>query len=131
MSLAALTRADTAEEHRRDFYLYLDEFQSFTTVEFAEMLSGLRKYRLNLTLAHQYLSQLDPKVRDGILGNIGTLICFRIGVIDAELLAQEFFPRFSRIELVNLPNYHIYLKLMINGQVSEPFSAQTLPPKAH
>lgn len=128
LALAALTRADTPEEARRDFYLYLDEFQSFTTVEFAGMLSGLRKYHLNLTLAHQYLSQLDPQVRDGILGNVGTLICFRIGMIDAEIFAQEFYPRFSKTDLVSLPNYHIYLKLMVNGQISEPFSAKTLPP---
>jgi Type IV secretion-system coupling protein DNA-binding domain len=128
IGLAAIRRADTPEESRRDFYLYLDEFHTFTTLSLAGMLSELRKYRLNLILAHQYLSQLDVQVRDAILGNVGTIIAFRIGLPDAELLESEFFPDFRATDLINLPNYHIYLKLMIDGRVSSPFSAVTVPP---
>ena len=127
IGLTAIRRADMPEESRRDFYLYLDEFHTFTTLSLAGMLSELRKYRLNLILAHQYLSQLEPKVRDAILGNVGTIIAFRIGLPDAELLESEFFPDFRATDLINLPNYHIYLKLMIDGRVSSPFSARTLP----
>lgn len=129
IGLAALRRADTPEELRRDFHLYLDEFNTFTTLSLAGMLSELRKYRLNLVLAHQYLSQLDLQVRDAILGNIGTVIAFRIGLPDAELLESEFFPDFNATDLINLPNYHIYLKLMIDGRISTPFSARTFPPE--
>ena len=130
IGLTGLRRADTAEDARRDFYLYLDEFHTFTTLSLAGMLSELRKYRLNLILAHQYLSQLDSKVRDAILGNVGTIIAFRIGLPDAELLEGEFFPDFRATDLINLPNYHIYLKLMIDGRVSHPFSAKTLLPSS-
>ncbi|MDQ3816390.1 MAG: type IV secretion system DNA-binding domain-containing protein [Acidobacteriota bacterium] len=129
MSLAALSRSNVPESERRDFYFYLDEFQIFTTTELAGMLSSLRKYRLNLVLAHQYLSQLTPEVRDGILGNVGTIIAFRVGLMDAELLAQEFYPQFSMNDLLNLANYSVCLRLMIDGRVSESFSAETLPPR--
>jgi hypothetical protein len=128
LGLAALSRADSPEEKRRDFYLYLDEFHNFTTLSLAGMLSELRKYRLNLILAHQYLSQLDERLLAAILGNVGTVISFRIGPTDAEIMAQEFSPEFSATDLVNLPNYHVYLKLMIDGRVSSPFSAVTFPP---
>ncbi len=128
--LAALSRANVPETARIDFYCYLDEFHSFTNNTLAQMLSELRKYRLNLILAHQYLSQLEPQVKEAILGNIGTLIAFRIGPIDAEVLAQEFTPYLRETDLVNLPNHHIYLKLMIDGKISTPFSAATvLPPQ--
>ncbi|MGB8509848.1 MAG: type IV secretion system DNA-binding domain-containing protein [Pyrinomonadaceae bacterium] len=130
MGLAALRRADTPEEMRRDFYLYLDEFHTFTTLSLAGMLSELRKYRLNLIIAHQYLSQIDEQVRDAVLGNVGTIIAFRVGLTDAELLEGEFFPDFRATDLVNLPSHHIYVKLMIDGAVSRPFSARTLPPDA-
>jgi hypothetical protein len=128
IGLAALSRADQPEDERCDFYLYLDEFHSFTTLSLAGMLSELRKYRLNLILAHQYLAQLDERLLAAILGNAGTIISFRIGPQDAETVAQEFAPEFSATDLVSLPNYHIYLKLMIDGRVSNPFSAVTLPP---
>ncbi|HJQ31045.1 MAG TPA: type IV secretion system DNA-binding domain-containing protein [Pyrinomonadaceae bacterium] len=128
MGLAALSRADSPEEKRRDFYLYLDEFHNFTTLALVGMLSELRKYRLNLILAHQYLAQLDERLLAAILGNVGTVISFRIGPTDAETIAQEFFPEFSTADLLNLPNYNVYLKLMIDGRVSSPFSAETLPP---
>ncbi len=126
IGLAAVSRADVPEEKRRDFYLYLDEFQTFTTLSLANMLSELRKYRVGMILAHQYLSQLDLQVRDAILGNVGTIIAFRVGLADAEILEKEFSPEFSALDLVGLPNYHIYLRLMVDGVVSKAFSARTL-----
>jgi type IV secretory pathway TraG/TraD family ATPase VirD4 len=128
LGLAALSRANQPEEMRRDFYLYLDEFHNFTTLSLVGMLSELRKYRLNLVLAHQYMAQLDERLLAAILGNVGTIISFRIGPSDTEIIAQEFAPEFSQTDLVNLPNYHIYLKMMIDGRVSSPFSARTLRP---
>jgi len=125
LGLRALSRANVPEDKRRDFYLYLDEFPSYTTQSLVTMLSELRKYRLNLILAHQFLSQLDLQVRDAILGNVGTLMSFRLGLQDAELMAKEFYPDVSASDLVNLPNYNFYLKLMIDGAVSKPFSAET------
>jgi type IV secretory pathway TraG/TraD family ATPase VirD4 len=122
----ALRRADMPEADRRDFHLYLDEFQTFSTGSLANMLSELRKYRLNLVLAHQFLGQLDPLIRDAILGNAGTVIAFRLGAVDAEVMEKEFYPEFSATDLVNLPNHHIYLKLMVDGVVTKPFSAMTL-----
>ncbi len=126
--LAALSRADIPETERRDYALYLDEFHNFTTQSLIFMLSELRKYRLSLVLAHQYLTQLEPNIRDAILGNVGTTIVFRIGAIDAETIAMEFAPEFKITDFTNLPNYHIYLKMMIDGKISRPFSAMTLPP---
>jgi hypothetical protein len=127
IGLAGLGRADIPEHERRDFFCYLDEFHLFTTQGLANMLSELRKYRVGLVLAHQYLSQLDLAVRDAVLGNVGTTICFRVGLADAEVLSNEFFPEVSSLDLLNLPNYHIYLRLMVDGVVSRPFSAVTLP----
>ena len=126
MSLAALSRADVPEDARRDFYLYLDEFQNFTTLSFASMLSELRKYRVNLILAHQYLAQLDILIKSAILGNAGTIISFRLGMEDAEILAKEFYPIFAPVDLVSLPNHQIYLRLMVDGMASLPFSADTV-----
>src|SRR2546427_706420 len=129
MGLAALSRTDVPEKSRRDFYVYLDEFQSFTTLSLANMLSELRKYRVGMILAPQYLSPLDLQVRDAILGNVGTILAFRLGLGDAEILAQEFYPIFAAADLVSLPNYQVYLKLMIDGRPSVPFSAATLRPE--
>lgn len=126
--VAALSRAEVAEEERRDFYLYVDEVQTFATLSLAEILQEARKYRLNLILAHQYLDQLDEEIQLALLGNVGTLITFRVGVRDAEVLAKEFFPQFAVEDLVSLPRYQIYLRLMIDGVVSRGFSALTLPP---
>ena len=123
---AALSRADQPEDRRRDFYLYLDEFQNFTTLSLANMLSELRKYRLNMVLAHQYLGQLEPEVREAILGNVGSIISFRVGPEDARLLAKYFQPKFTDADLMILDNYSIYLRLMIDGAVSKPFSAVTM-----
>lgn len=126
LGLAGLSRANVPEDARRDFFVYLDEFHTFTTLAFASMLSELRKYGVGMILAHQYVSQVDPKVRDAVLGNVGTIISFRLGAEDAQTLAKEFEPEVSALDLTTLPNYHIYLKLMVKGSVSRPFSAQTL-----
>ncbi|MDI6883378.1 MAG: type IV secretion system DNA-binding domain-containing protein [Patescibacteria group bacterium] len=132
IQLAAMERVRIPEEQRRDFYLYVDEFQNFATESFTNILSEARKYHLNLVIAHQYIGQLitqtTTEVRDAVFGNVGTLICFRIGAADAEFLEREFEPEFTVQDLVNLPNFNIYLKLMIDGITSRPFSAQTLPP---
>jgi hypothetical protein len=126
IGLAGLSRTEVPESERRDFYLYLDEFQNFTTLSLANMMSELRKYRVNLILAHQYLLQLDLQVRDAILGNAGTIISFRLGLADAEILSKEFWPEFSAEDLIRLPNYSVYTKLMVNGAVTRPFSAETI-----
>lgn len=132
LQLAAMSRTDIEEKERKDFYLYVDEFQNFATESFATILSEARKYRLNLIVGHQYIAQLEQdkstKVRDAIFGNVGTIAVFRIGAADAEYLETEFEPTFTPNDLVNLPKYHIILKLMINGVASEPFSAVTLSP---
>ena len=126
LGLAGLSRSDVHEEERRDFYLYIDEFQTFATMSFASMLSELRKYRVNLILTNQYLGQLELAVRDAVLGNVGTLVSFRVGPADAAILGEEFAPEFSGSDLMSLPNFHIYLRLMIDGVVSKPFSARTI-----
>jgi hypothetical protein len=126
IGLAGLARADQPEAARRDFHLYLDECHLFATVSLATMLAELRKYRVALVLANQYLGQLEPAVRDALFGNAGTLISFRIGAEDAAALAREMAPAFSADDFVALPNHHIYLRLMIDAQVSRPFSATTI-----
>ncbi len=130
IQLAAMGRVDIPEETRNDFYLYVDEFQNFATESFANILSEARKYHLNLILANQYVEQIDEKVRNAIFGNAGTLVAFRVGAMDAEFLEKEFEPVFMLNDLVNLPKYHIYLKLMIDGISGDAFSAVTLPPIA-
>jgi CxxC-x17-CxxC domain-containing protein len=132
IQLSAMERVRVPEDERVDFYLYVDEFQNFATDSFAGILSEARKYRLNLILAHQYVGQLvtdtSTKVRDAIFGNAGTMVVFRVGAADAEFLEPEFEPEFMIQDIVNLPNYNIYLKLMVDGIASRPFSATTLPP---
>ncbi|MCK5061875.1 type IV secretion system DNA-binding domain-containing protein [Candidatus Parcubacteria bacterium] len=128
IQLAAMSRVDIPKEERKDFYLYIDEFQNFTTDSFANILSEARKYRLNLTLAHQYIEQLGDTVKNAVFGNVGTMALFRVGAADAEELEPEFAPTFTQEDIVNLPKYEIYIKLMINGIASDPFSARGLPP---
>jgi len=134
IQLAAMERVRIPEDERKDFYLYVDEFQNFVTDSFASILSEARKYRLNLTVAHQYTAQLvsdkSSAVRDAVFGNVGTMIVFRCGADDADFLEKEFDPEFTPQDIVNLPNYKIYLKLMVDGITSRPFSAKTLPPMA-
>ena len=123
IGLAAFSRADRLPEQRRPFFLYVDEFQNFTTLMFANMMSELRKYGVGLTIANQYFHQLEPDIRHAVLGNAGTLVSFRVGPEDASILAKEFQPKFDTADLLNLPNHSIYLKLMIDGMPSLPFSA--------
>ena len=127
LGLAGYSRADAPPQSRRDFFIYIDEFQSFTTLAVANMLSEMRKYRIGFTVAHQYLHQLEPDVRHAVLGNAGTIISFRIGAEDAPYLARELNEVFDETDLLQLPNYCIYLKLMIDGTPSVPFSAATVP----
>jgi len=132
LQLAAMSRVDVPESDRKDFYLYVDEFQNFATDSFANILSEARKYRLSLILAHQYIRQLitneSTKVKDAVFGNVGTMISFRVGAEDAEFLEKEFFPEFNAQDFVNLSFANIYIKLTIDGVTSRPFSALTLPP---
>jgi hypothetical protein len=126
IGLAAFSRADSDPSSRRSFFLYLDEFQNFTTLMIANMMSELRKYGAGLVLAHQYMHQLEPDIRHPVLGNAGTIISFRVGPEDAAILVKEFQPKFDVPDLLNLPNRHIYLKLMIDGAPSHAFSAEGL-----
>lgn len=126
LASAAFSRVDTPEEERRPFMVYLDEFHNFTTLSLVNMFSELRKFKVGMTLAHQYLHQLDDKIKRAVLGNVGTIISFRIGTEDASVLAKEMYPDFALEDLINLANYHINLKLMIDGRPSRPFSATTL-----
>lgn len=128
IQLSAMGRADTPEEQRRDFYLYVDEFQNFATDSFAVILSEARKYRLNLIIAHQYIAQMSEVVASAVFGNVGTIVAFRVGASDAGALAREFEPVFNANDLVNLDNYHVYLKMAIDARTAAPFSAVTLPP---
>ncbi|MDO8435997.1 MAG: type IV secretion system DNA-binding domain-containing protein [bacterium] len=128
LQLAAMSRVDIPEEKRKDFFLYVDEFQNFATISFVNVLSEARKYRLSLILGHQYITQMEEEVRDAVFGNVGTLVSFRIGADDAEFLEREYSPDFIAADFVNLKKYNIYVKLMIDGLASRPFSAETLSP---
>lgn len=121
IQVAAFSRADLPEDQRRDFYLYVDEFQNFTTDTFRTILSEARKYRLNLNVTNQYIAQLTETVRDAVIGNAGTLISYRIGAGDAEFLVKEF-PGVSIDDMTNLDAFNTYVKLLIEGTPSKPFS---------
>lgn len=125
IQMAAMSRADIPEEQRKDFYLYVDEFQNFATDSFASILSEARKYHLNLIMANQYIGQLPEDIRDAAFGNIGTIIAFTLGVDDAEYLAKKFDPVFSAKDLVNIARYNAYTTLLIDGTESRPFNIQT------
>ncbi|MCS7201013.1 MAG: type IV secretion system DNA-binding domain-containing protein [Patescibacteria group bacterium] len=127
--LASMSRVNIPEEERKPFFLYIDEFQNFSTESFANILSEARKYRLSLILAHQYLDQVPESIIKAIFGNVGTFIIFRIGPLDAEIFVKELGNTVNVEDLINLPSYHIYIKLLIDGQASYPFSAITLPPQ--
>jgi len=129
--LAAMSRADADPKELKklpNFYLYVDEFQSFANKSFADILSEARKYKLSLNITHQYIEQMAEEVRAAVFGNVGTMITFRVGSYDAEILEKEFAPVFTMEDIVNLGFVQIYLKLMIDGVASQPFSATTLPP---
>lgn len=131
LGLAAFSRADQPENQRIPHHLFADEFQNFSTLSIVNMASELRKYALSLTLANQYLSQLKPDILSAVLGNVGSLISFRVGAEDSYTLAKQFAPAITESDLQNLPNHNIYLKLMIDGTPSKPFSAITLPSTLH
>jgi hypothetical protein len=126
--LAAMSRSDIPESKRRDFHLYVDEFQSFATDSFVSILSEARKYRLCLTLSHQYTDQVRPEIRDAVFGNVGSLVAFRVGQRDAELLEREFGEAYPARRFVELHNHEICVKLLQSGEHGDPFVARTLPP---
>jgi hypothetical protein len=126
--LAAMARTDQPEHERRNFYLFIDEFQNFSTDSFAAILAEARKYRLCLTLSHQYIDQLSLPVRQAVLGNAGTLVAFRIGYTDAEVLEKEFGRAFLAEQFVELDRYEVLVKLLVDGVTTEPFRGKTLPP---
>ena len=138
LQMGAMSRVDTPEEERKDFYLTVDEFQNFVTDSFASILSEARKYRLDLCIAHQYISQItkmsgggkgnheDTTIRDAVFGNVGSMMCFKIGSQDAEIMAKEFAPIFSEQDLINIANYQTYIKLNIDNSTSRAFSMSTV-----
>lgn len=126
--LDAMSRADTAEKDRKDFYLYVDEFQNFATDSFATILSEARKYKLNLTMANQYIAQMPDEVRDAVFGNVGTILNFQVGFDDAEYFSGQFAEEVLPNDIISLPKYNCYTKLMIDGMPSKTFSLSTLPP---
>jgi hypothetical protein len=123
---AAMSRADIPAEDRKDFFLYVDEFQNFATESFAEILSESRKYKLSLTFANQYLGQLPASIKKNVFGNVANILSFRVGSDDAAIVSQEFRPQFGDEDLLNLPLREFYLKMSINGQVQDSFSGRTL-----
>ena len=128
LQMAALSRADVPESAREDFYLYIDEFQSVTTDSISVILSEARKYHLNLIVAHQFISQLDEKIREAILGNAGTMVSFTIGPSDIEVIGKQFVPELNAVDLINIENRSAYVKLLVDGAVSRPFNMAVLPP---
>ncbi len=129
LQVDAMSRADTEEHERRDFFAYVDEFQNFATGSFATILSEARKYRLSLTLAHQYLSQIDDdKIRDAVFGNVGSLIAFQVGAEDGEYLAQQLGNDITPRDLMNIPKYHSYVRPSVHGIPESAFSMATLEP---
>jgi len=129
--LAAMSRVNVPEEKREDYFLFLDEFHNFTTDAFAAILAEARKYRLCLTLAHQYVDQLPLELQRSVFGNVGTLISFKIGGVDAEILSREFSGGFQASQFVDLDRYEILMRLTEDGVTREPFRAKTLPPVIH
>ena len=129
IQMAAMRRAGVSEEERKDFYLYIDEFQNFTTDSIATILSEARKYRLNLIIAHQYIPQLTEDIKNAVLGNVGSIGAFRVGAEDAEFLQKQFEPEFSQFDLVNLDNFNLIIKLMIKGKVHPAFRIETITPQ--
>ncbi len=120
--VAAMSRQEIPEEKRRDFFLYVDEFQNFATPDFATILSEARKYRLNLTVANQFIGQMEEEVKNAVFGNVGTIVCFRIGVTDASYVQREYQPVFTESDLINIDRFHAYMKTTVQGEPVPPFS---------
>ncbi len=127
--MAALSRVDTTEEKRKDFYLYIDEFQNVTTDSIATILSEARKYRLDLTMTHQFIGQLKEEIKKAVFGNVGSIAAFRIGSDDAEFVAKQFKPIFGEQDLLNIDNRNCYVKLLVEGQTAPPFNMKTYSPE--
>lgn len=127
ISNAGFHRVTIPEKERKPFFVYIDEFHNYTTLSLVNMFSELRKFSIGFIVAHQYLNQLPVKIKEAVLGNIGTIICFRLSYQDAKYMAQEFYPVFTAHDFVSLENYHIYLRLMVEGKPCEAFSAITIP----
>ncbi len=127
--MASFSRVDMPEDDRQDFYLYIDEFQNFATDSIATILSEARKYRLDLIIAHQFIEQLKKEIKDAVFGNVGNIMAFRIGATDAEFLVKQFEPVFDQNDLVNIDNFNAYVKLLIGGKTTKPFSISTYPPE--
>jgi hypothetical protein len=125
--IAAMSRSDVPEAARHDFYLYVDDFQNFATESVATILSEARKFRLNLTIANQYLAQMDEQTAAAVFGNVGTLLAFQVGARDAEIIAEQLGPEVTPHDLMRLPRYRAYVRLLIDGHPSRPFSMQTIP----
>jgi len=129
--MAALSRVDDIQQggqNAPDFYLHLDEFQNITTDSISTILSEARKYKLGLSIAHQFIAQLDDKIKDSVFGNVGSICSFRVGADDAEYLKNQFEPVFTANDLMNIDNRNAYLKMLVNGRPVKPFSIETLPP---
>jgi len=126
--LDAMSRANIAEKDRKDFYLYVDEFQNFATDSFATILSEARKYKLNLTMANQYIAQMPEEVRDAVFGNVGTVLSFQVGFDDAEYISQQYGEEIMPPDLVSLSKYTAYMRLLVDGMPTKTFSLGTLPP---
>ena len=127
ISVSGFSRADTPEHQRSPFMLFLDEFSFYSSDSVLEMLSQLRKMKISAVYVHQYLGQLSKEIREGLLGSVSTIICFRLSAADAKIMAQEFYPTFHHSDFTSLESYHIYLKMLISGTQSKAFSATTLP----
>ncbi|MFA5432378.1 MAG: type IV secretory system conjugative DNA transfer family protein [Candidatus Paceibacterota bacterium] len=128
LAIAAFSRADTEESERKDFFLYIDEFQNFATNSISTILSEARKYRLSLIISHQFIGQLPDLIRDSVFGNVGTIMSFRVGAEDAQFLEKEFTPVFNAHDLIGIDNFNFYVKMMMNGQISKPFNVKTYSP---
>jgi hypothetical protein len=120
--IAAMSRADIPAEKRRDFYLYVDEFQNFATPDFAQILSEARKFKLNLTVANQFIGQMEDEVKNAVFGNVGTIVAFRVGVTDANYLQREFQPTFAEDDLLNIDRFHVYTKTIVKNEPVPAFS---------
>ncbi|WKD85217.1 hypothetical protein KCTC32516_00557 [Polaribacter huanghezhanensis] len=127
LSSAGFHRVMIPEKKRKPFFIYLDEFHNFTTLSLVNMFSELRKFSIGFVISHQYLGQISPKIRDAVLGNVASILCFRISYNDAKYMAQEFYPTFKANDFISLENYHVYLRLLVDGKISPPFSAKTIP----
>jgi len=126
--MSALSRVDIPESERKDFYLYIDEFQNFTTDSISQILAEARKYKLSLTIAHQFIGQLSEEISKAVFGNVGSISSFRVGSEDAEFLEKQFAPVFDANDLINIDNYQCYSKLLVNNQATDPFNMKTYPP---